>query len=256
MRILLLALFLITTVIPAAAAPETTVAADEVGSLEWGFKVKIPDGWTIAQRTPRLVLLARPGKRGAIVLLPHAMQTLEQVTAKMVRGLSEENVCLNPTGTPRKVSATLVVGDYAGTYDTLTVNSHWATTLAPRGGGVMILASAAPEFYTPELAGMAEKVAAQLVYLDSDYAELTRFFTGNWQPVDDAGTAALVLGADGVLSGEGRWQVRGTQFEGAFIVKADDGQTRYREYRVRTDRGQIIWGDYYIDGKLYRKARQ
>lgn len=245
------AILLIVVLCGAAGFTAPVIGPDEVGAPDWGFKVKLPPNWIVAQKTPRLAVLARPGVHGAVVVLPHAMQSMEQLTAKMARGLTDDNADFKPVGPAKVTAPNIIAGDYEGVYDTLHVKARWAASLAPHGGGVIVIVSSRPQYFTKELAALADETARQIQYFDVDYAELTKFFTDTW-----TGPTPIALGADGTAKGEGyrgRWRVRGNRFEGGLIVTGDDGRQMFHEYRVRTDNGQIFWEEYWIDGKLYSK---
>jgi len=245
--------------VPCKAAPEAPPGADEVGAPDWGFKVKIPAGWSVAQKTERLAVLGCPGIHGALVVFPHALPDFARLATKMRQGLTDDNVQLNPLSPAEELPGEIVAGDYEGEYDGLHVKARWAGSMSPYGGGAYVIASARPEYYTPQLAGLADAMIRSVRFFEADVKELQRFFTGTW--LGDGGQSRLVLSADGsyekcdegAAPSRGRWALRGTRFEGALLVTGPEGGRSVVEYRVRSEKGAVHWDQYRLGGKLYTK---
>jgi hypothetical protein len=203
-------------------------------------------------------------------MFPHALPDMARLNAKMKQGLTDENVQLDPLGPPLRTGE-IIAGDYEGEYDGLHVKARWAGSLSPWGGGAFIISSARPQYFTPELAALADSMVRGIEYFKGDYEEMTRFFTGTWEASGDApGIIELMpdgtcrgIESDAGSAGPGaaaarssmKWTILGNRFEGALIITGEAGAPLYVEYRVRSEKGQIHWDEYRIGGKEYIKKK-
>jgi hypothetical protein len=223
-----------------------------------------------------------------IVVAPHEAANLEQATAQMQEGITEEGVALYPAGAvARHEGENALVVEYSGVFEGQQAKARGIGTLSPHGGGAFILAITTPESFGPELTAAADEIAAAVRYFRVDVSDLVQHFAGRWASysgnsgggtlsnltfnpdgsfVDDSetsynmntssdgwGTPDTNVGATGVNRSRARWTVRGTREAGLITIHLPDGGESTIEYRVFVERGQTYWTEYLFNGRHYAK---
>ena len=54
---------------------------------------------------------------------------------------------------------------------------------------------------------------------------------------------------------QGKWTVRGNKESGTIIVKLNNGEEIYYEYRVHKEKGYTYYNEYWFNGDHYAKNR-
>lgn len=260
-----------------------SVGEDEVGDPSWGIKFGLPQGW-IKQQNMEGAIVGHNTIAGMVLVTPHMAQDLQEMQAEMLQGIQEEGSYLSPSGGIEQVSGNVLAGEYSGIADGTQVKARGYGILSPNGGGAYLIAVTTPDMLGNELVGAAESMLNSVQFFKVDAGDLMQHFAGHWSRhsqhadmymsfypdgtyaeqtdisasgdfTDGAGNWTGGWSAAGGDKGQGRWTVRGNKDQGTIIVKMNDGNEYYYEYRVHIEDGYKYYNEYYFNGEFYHRSK-
>ena len=260
-----------------------SISENEIGDPSWGFKFPKPAGW-VHQQSAEGAVLGHNTIPGMIIVFVHMAENMQQMQQEMMQGIQEEGSYLMPGGSLQPSGNNILTGDYSGSMDGTQVKAKGYGVLSPYGGGAYILAVSTPEALGSDLIGAAGSIAQNMQYFKVETGDLMNHFAGNWTHHTSNTSTYIFFGPDGSYSNQyessysgdftdgagnytggwnamgndksqGRWTVRGNKESGTIIVKLNNGEEIYYEYRVHKEKGYTYYNEYWFNGDHYAKNR-
>jgi len=272
-----LALLLASTALrPANAGTGVGTGATRYPDL--GIAFVPPPDWT-GQAQEGTVLLTSSRYKGFILVQPHEYGSLEQMAAEASQGIVDESsgIWLMPTSTLQPVGSNGLSAEFAGMVQGVQARAFALGLLAPRGGGVTILATVEAASWSDAYPSAVRAIAGSLAFTAPEApaatagrtdAGLMRYFSGEWYAYSggttlygSAGTErTMTLCPDGTFrdsrefgasgtgewgvasagSGQARWTIQGDRTRGVVVVAYPGGQTRRIPYQVVSKADQTV----------------
>ncbi len=253
-----------------------SISPDETGDLSWGFKFPNPDGWTV-RKTSEAILMGHNSIPGLILILPHMVNTIQELEKELYSGLQESEISLNLSGNLQSISQNISAGDYTGTLEGQQVKARGIGTVSPFGGGAYIIAITTPDQYGTEIRNSAESISRSMQYFKPDNDDLFKHFVGKWRHFTTNTATWIYLYPNGIYSSQyessyygdlsgggnwsamgqdqsaGRWTVKGNKEQGQIIIKLNNGNEIIYNYRVHEENGEKYYWEYWFNGQHYRK---
>lgn len=129
----------------------------------WGYKFTLPHGWKI-QKDDNISILEHDNISGTIFVMPHDASNIDEVKDQMQSRLEEDEIFLFLESNIQTLKGDIIVGDYAGVQEDVSVKAFVAGTLSKHGGGAYIIAIAEPEQYSQTLKTVTESIAKSMEY--------------------------------------------------------------------------------------------
>ncbi len=265
----------------AQATGSSAISANEVGDPSWGFKFVPPTGW-VHQQSADGAVLGHNTVPGMILIMVHMAENMQQLQQEMQKGIQEEGSYLMLSGSLQSSSQNVLSGDYTGMMDGTQVKAKGMGILSPNGGGAYIIAVSTPEAFGSELISAAESIAKNMQYFKVETSDLMNHFAGNWSNFTSNTSNYIFFGPDGSYSDQyessysgdftdgagnytggwnamgqdqskGRWTVRGNKEAGTIIVKLNNGNEIYYEYKVHKEKGFTYYNEYWFNGSHYAR---
>ena len=142
------------------------LSKNEVSDPSWGFKFSLPKGWK-AEKGPKGAVLGHDTIPGMIWVFPHTASSLQEIQAQMQHGLEEEDIHLRLASPIQSLGSNVLAGTFSGLYQGQQVKARGLATLAPNGGGALIIAMTVPNKFGADLSNTADKVAGSMQYSPS-----------------------------------------------------------------------------------------
>lgn len=259
------------------------VGENEVGDPSWGIKFGLPSGW-VKRASQEGAIVGHNTIPGMVLVMPHRAQNLQEMQAELQKGLQEEGSTLMLSGGLEQLSSNLLAGNYTGIADGTQVMARGFGILSPYGGGAYLIAVSTPDNLGSELLGAAESMIKSTQYFKVEVGDLMQHFAGTWSSFgtntstwitfypdgtysdqsessysgefnDGAGNQTGNWNAMGQSGDKGRWTVRGNKDSGTIIVKLNNGEEYYYEYRVHIEKGNKYYNEYYFNGDYYMRNK-
>ncbi len=259
------------------------VGENEVGDPSWGIKFGLPSGW-VKRLSQQGAIVGHNTIPGMVLVMPHMSQNLQEMQAEMQQGLQEEGSTLMLSGGLEQLSSNLLAGNFTGIADGTQVKARGFGILSPYGGGAYLIAVSTPDNLGSELLGAAESMIKSTQYFKVEVGDLMQHFAGTWSSFgtntstwitfypdgtysdqsessysgefnDGAGNQTGNWNAMGQSGDKGRWTVRGNKDSGTIIVKLNNGEEYYYEYRVHIEKGNKYYNEYYFNGDYYMRNK-
>lgn len=255
----------------------TFLTADTLSNAMWGYSFKSPAGW-VHQQDGSGAVLGHNTVAGMILVYPHELKSMAALKQEMRKGLDEDEGYLHLKGKLKKSGKNGYVGNYAGLYQNQKVKAKGYGTLAPHGGGAIIIAMSTPQAYSKQLLSAAQSIRRSLQYPKSS-SNLKQRFVGKWQTWSKYSESTVYLYPDGTYSdnssssygnadasvgavwgsanesgGSGHWSVRGSATHGQLTFTNANGESGSYEYRVHVLNGETYWNEYYFGNTLYKRS--
>lgn len=253
----------------------TFLTADTLSNAMWGYSFKSPAGW-VHQQDSDGAILGHNTIAGMILVYPHKLKGMEVLKQEMRKGLNEDEGYLHLKGKLKK-SGNSYVGDYTGVYQNQKVKAKGYGTLAPHGGGAIIIAMSTPQAYSKQLLSAAHSISRSLQY-QKPSSDLKQRFVGKWQTWSKHSESTVYLYPDGTYSdnssssygnadasgavwgaasdsgGSGHWSVRGNATRGQLTFTDTNGESGSYAYSVHVLNGKTYWSEYYFGNTLYQRS--
>lgn len=251
-----------------------TIQGNEVGDLSWGFKLVPPQGW-VHQKNSENIILGHNTIAGMIIVFSHQSKTLQSMQTEMNEGIHEEGNDLNiKQGTLKSSGEQIISADYTGVLDGTQVKGKGYGLLSPYGGGAYVLAISTPEVFSNGLLTAAKQSVQNLSFFKPEIdLELIKLFAGRWTTMtkntrtsfclcengsfvenyessysgNDANSTGGVWENANNSQSSGRWNVKGNQTEGQFIITLQNGNTAIYNYLRNGNK----LNELYINNTLY-----
>jgi hypothetical protein len=160
------AVFVVASMSFAAAS-----VAQEVADAAWGLRFVPPPGWS-QQPSPEGYLYLAPDGQRLLAVLPHEAASVEALRAEAQRGLHDGyGTVLLLHGALERFGNRGLAGDFEGRIEGSPARARVIGLVAPSGPGATVLAAAAPQAYSAELAEVAADVARSVAFDASHRAE-------------------------------------------------------------------------------------
>ena len=268
---------------PAPSAPVAPQppkgAGSPVSDPEMGISFTVPAGWS-GQKQGDAIYLTSTGYKGFILIQRHAYNSLEQMANEASQGIVDEAAAtrLMPVSQFQPFGKNGLAVEFSGVAQGRQARSYAVGLIAPRGGGVTIMAATEAPSYTEAYAGFVRTIATGLTFISAapsagtqaggtSGTELMRYFAGEWYSYSSgstiyggAGTERKMTlcpeglyrdssefsasgggwGGAGAQAGWGRWTVQGDKVQGVILVTAPNGQSKRIPYRVVSKEEQTI----------------
>jgi len=259
----------------------TVLTSNEVTDPSWGFSFVPPSGW-VEQKTAEGAILGHSVISGAILVVPHKSENLQQMQQELAQGLQEEGSYLMLNGTLIHEGPNTFSGDYSGTMNGIPVKAKGIGVLSPYGGGVYFIAVSSPDKLNAELLNSLGSIAKNVEFHKTATSDLMQHFAGNWSTftantttwicfcangqyseqyeavysgntTDGYGTVTGNWGTTGQNNSQGKWGVQGNRDSGQIIVSLNNGNRIVYNYKVHQENGKKYYKEYWINGSLYSK---
>jgi len=146
------------------AVSERPVAQNIVEYTALGLRFEVPDGWQ-GQEGDGMYIIQRPGREGALVLMPHPATTLDELRAGAREGIEAgSGSSLSLHGDVQPFGTIGVRADMAGIVEWMPVEAHAIGLLNPYGRGVTVIALAPLRQFTDTHRDYAESLAYSIEF--------------------------------------------------------------------------------------------
>ena len=141
-----------------------TASSGEITDAAWGLRFTPPAGWTL-HPAPDGYLFVSPDRQGILAVLPHETGTLEALAEEARQGINDgAGTALQLQGVLEAFGEQGLAADYTGWIEGSPARARAVGLVSPHGRGATILAAVAPQYYSAELAALAEAVARSVVF--------------------------------------------------------------------------------------------
>jgi len=265
---------------PAPVAPQPPKGAGSpVSDPEMGISFTVPAGWS-GQKQGDAIYLTSTGYKGFILIQRHAYNSLEQMAGEAGQGIVDEAAAtrLMPVSQFQAFGNNGLAGEFNGVVQGRQTRSYAVGLIAPRGGGVTIMAATEALSYTEAYPGFVRAIAAGLTFISAEppagnqaggpsNPDLMRYFAGEWYSYSSGSTIyggagterKMTLCPDGryrdssefsasgggwggasAQGSWGRWTIEGDKVQGVILVTSPNGQSKRIPYRIVSKEEQTI----------------
>lgn len=142
----------------------TATLAQEATDAGWGLRFVPPPGWSQQPASEGYLYLAPDGQR-LLAVLPHEAASVEALRAEARRGLHDAyGTSLILQGALDRFGDRGLAGDFEGRIEGSPARARVIGLVAPSGPGATVIAAAAPQAYSADLAEVAADVARSVAF--------------------------------------------------------------------------------------------
>lgn len=245
---------------------------------DWGFSFVLPKEWKY-QKNTNVILLGHNQIAGLIVVYPHNLNDMKTLQYSMQEGLNDDGVSLHPNSKINKMQENILVATYNGIYDMQEAKAKGYATLAPDGGGAIIIAISTPQSFSKNLSKASDTLVKSIKYLKRNSSQnIKQKFIGQWTTMTKYSESSIYFYPDGTYTynnessygnsdtsvgatwglaqnnqNRGRWSAIGSLRKGEIILTEPNGETSRYPYQVHIKNGTVYPNEYYFGNTFYFK---